>query len=213
MAVKYTYELMDDPKELAAFNFCHEETYRDLLACQQGNMSREEFKSKYLTKAAVLCLDMTGFTKAAMERGSLESFFRILNVQRVCCPVFRQFKTRHIHAFADNITVIFDDPDETLAAAFEVHRRIKIFNRSDMSGEDSASCCIGIGYGDVYAIGIDQAMGDEMNRAAKLGEDIARDFETLLTERAYDALHERDDGLFRKRTHEAVPFAFYKALS
>ncbi len=50
------------------------------------------------------------------------------------------------------------------------------------------NAAIGIGHGKVFTIGPNLAQGDEMNRASKLGEDIARAKETLLTERAYDAL-------------------------
>jgi class 3 adenylate cyclase len=210
MGKKFPYEIMEDQKELAAFGFWKEETYCDLLACQKGNMTEDEFKSKYLTKAAILCLDMTGFTETAMVDSELESFFRILDVQKVCGPVFRQFNAFKIRAFADNFFVLFDDPHNALNAAFGIHRRIEFFNQSELAGKDPAQCCISIGFGEVYAIGIDQAMGAEMNRACKLGEDIARGFETLITECAYDALKERNDSKFEKRIHEEIPFPFYE---
>jgi class 3 adenylate cyclase len=212
MGKKYPYEIMEDQKELATFGFWKEETYCDLLACQKGNITEEEFKSKYLTKAAILCVDMTGFTETAMVAGELESFFRILDVQKVCGPVFRQFNAFKIRAFADNFFVLFDDPHDALNAAFMIHRRIEFFNQSELAGKDPAQCCVGIGYGEVFAIGIDQAMGDEMNRACKLGEDIASGTETLITERTYDALKERKDCKFLKRIHEEIPFTFYKVL-
>jgi len=210
MGEKYIYELMEDQKELARFGFWSEETYSDLLACQKGNMTEDEFRSKYLTLVAILCLDMTGLTKAAMKEGELHSFFRILDAQKVCGPIFQQFNARLIHAFADNFTVLFDDPNDALLAAFEVHRRIEYFNQSELATKDPAQCSIGISYGEVYAIGINQAMGDEMNRASKLGEDIARGSETLITERAYDVLKARKDCLFGKRIHEKIPFSFYE---
>ncbi|MBL7175342.1 MAG: hypothetical protein ISS66_05910 [Desulfobacteraceae bacterium] len=213
MGEKYRYELMEDPKELARFEFCSEETYRDLLACQKADMKEDDFISKYRTESAILCLDMTGLTRAAMERGGLYSLFRILDVQKVCGPIFQQFNARQIRAFADDFFVLFDEPEEALFAAFEVHRRIQIFNQSDLAGNDSAQCCIGIGYGEIYAIGVDQAMGDEMNRACKLGEDVARASETLITERVYQVLKERNDCTFRKRTHEEIPFPFYEVFN
>jgi class 3 adenylate cyclase len=210
MREKYAYELMEDPKELTKFGFWSEEIYKDLLACQKGNMTEDEFNFKYLTKAAILCLDMTGLTEAAMKEGELHSLCRILDVQKVCGPIFYQFNARLTRAFADNFTVLFDDPNDALVAAFEVHRRTHFFNLSELATKDPAQCCIGIGYGEVYAIGIDQAMGDEMNQASMLGEDIARGSETLITERAYDVLKEQKDCIFRKRIHEDVPFPFYE---
>lgn len=203
---------MEDPKELAKFQFCSEETYRDLLACQNGHMKEDDFKSKYCTKAAFLCLDMTGLTKATIKGGELYSLLRILNVQKVSGPVFRQFNARQIRAFADDFFVLFDEPHDALFAAFEVHHRIHLFNRSELAGENPAQCCIGIGYGDIYAIGVDQAMGDEMNRASKLGEDIARGAETLITERAYEELKNLDHFMFQRRIHEEIPFPFYEVL-
>ena len=49
MRKKFSYEKMEDQKELATFGFWKEETYCDLLSCQEGNMTEDEFKSKYLT--------------------------------------------------------------------------------------------------------------------------------------------------------------------
>ena len=132
MGEKYTYELMEDQKELARFGFWSEETYSDLLACQKGNMTENEFKSRYHTRVAILCLDMTGLTKAAMKEGELHSLLRILDVQKVCGPIFQRFNARLIHAFADNFTVLFDDPNDALLAAFEIHHRIEYFNRSEL---------------------------------------------------------------------------------
>ncbi|MFC1896285.1 hypothetical protein ACFL0Q_06445 [Thermodesulfobacteriota bacterium] len=212
MGKTFPCELMEAPTELAEFDFCSEQVYRDLLACRKGDMSEAEFQKEYLTRAAILCLDMTGLTKAASELGKLQSLFRILDVQKVRGPVFRRFKSRRITAFADNMVATFDDAESALDAALHVHTCIRVFNDSTRSGEALPQCCIGIGYGDVYAIGVDEAMGDEMNRASKLGEDIARSAETLVTELAYDALKERSDVVFRRRAHDDYPFSFYEVL-
>ena len=209
MEMQYTFELMEAPEELAGVGVWTEEVYRDLLACQQGTMNEEGFRSKYLTETAILCLDMTGFTISVMERGELHGLLRILDVQKICGPIFLQFGALLIRAFADNFTVLFDDPNRALEAAFEVHRRIRCFCSTDQAGEDFPQCCIGIGYGKVYAIGPNRAMGCEMNRAAKLAEDTARGFETLITESAYDELKRRDDCVFKKHIHEENLFDFY----
>jgi len=210
MQEDYKYELMEDPKELAGLGLCSEKVYRDLLACQKGGMEESQFKAKYLSKTAILCLDIADFTRTAIAQGELHSLLRILDVQKVCGPVFRGLNARRVRAFADDFTVIFDNPNDALNAAFEVHHRIELFNRSDLAPKNPASCCIGIGYGEVFAIGRDLAMGDEMNQASKLGEDIAKGTETLITERAYEALKERNDCVFQKRTHNRVPFHYYQ---
>ena len=59
-----------------------------------------------------------------------------------------------------------------------MHRRIELFRNSSLASGDPTQCCIGIGFGSVFAIGPNLAQGDEKNRASKLGEDIARAGET-----------------------------------
>ena len=158
MARKFPYELMEDQKELAKLGLWKQEFYCDLIACQKGEMSKAEFRSKYHTWTSILCLDMTGLTQTAMKIGEMESFLRIMDVQKVCGPIFHKFNASLIRAFADNFFVLFEDPHNALEAAFEVHRRIELFNNCQLAGQYSAECCIGIGFGEVYAIGVDRAM-------------------------------------------------------
>ncbi len=47
---------------------------------------------------------------------------------------------------------------------------------------------MGIGYGEVLVVDNETPYGDEMNLACKLGEDLARRGEVLLTPSAYAAL-------------------------
>ncbi|MBN2443795.1 MAG: hypothetical protein JXJ04_20710 [Spirochaetales bacterium] len=207
--MKYPFEITEDPQELANLSFWSREVYCDLLACQKGEITEEAFKAKYNRKASILCLDMTGLTRSTLKHSALFSFFRILNVQKICYPVFKSFHADLIHAFADNFTVIFSNPADALDAAFEVHKRIGIFNNTGKAKEDVTHCCIGIGYGTVFSIGHDKAMGDEMNRASVLGEDTAKGTETLVTENVYNKLKHVNKYVFTLQTHDDVPFPFY----
>jgi class 3 adenylate cyclase len=63
----------------------------------------------------------------------------------------------------------------------------------------------------VLAIGPDLAQGDEMNRAAKLGEDIARGQETLVTESVFRALEHRAEVEFEEQHEDDLLFRFYRA--
>jgi len=51
-----------------------------------------------------------------------------------------------------------------------------------------------------------------MNRASKLGEEISRASETLLTERAFDAIKERRDIKFKLQSSDDQLFPFYRAI-
>ena len=208
MAKPYPYDLMNTPRQLAGLGEWSEAVYLDMIALREGRIGEEDFRTKYATRAAILCLDMTGFTQAAIRFGEVNSLLRILDVQRVCAPIFQEYGARLVHAFADDLTALFDDPDKALDSALEIHRRIRIFNQSDNSTEHPAECCIGIGFGDVLAIGPNLAMGDEMNRASKLGEDTARAYEILITGNTCEAVKHREDCDFLAKNIEALPFPY-----
>lgn len=207
----FPHELLEAPVELSGYGGWSEEVYRDFLACQHGTLSTGEFQQKYQQQRTILSLDMTGFTVSAMNIGELASLLRILDAQKVCIPVLKGFSARLIRCFADDIIATFDDPNNAIDAAFEIHRRVELFRSSPQASNDPTQCSIGIGHGKVFAIGPDLAQGDEMNRASKLGEDIARANETLLTEKAFDALKARTDILFELQVSDDQLFPFYRA--
>ena len=148
---------------------------------------------------------------SAINFGELESLLRILDAQRVCIPVLKEFGAELIRCFADDMVAIFETPDTALDAAFELHRRVARFCDSDLASDHPTRCCVGIGYGEVFAIGPNLAQGDEMNQASKLGEDIARANETLLTERAFEAVRQRTDIQFDLQSSDDQMFPFYRA--
>lgn len=205
------FELLEDPALLSELRIWSEPVYRDLLALQQGRLSQEDFDRTYRYRKAILDLDITGFTVSAIETGELASFLRILDIQKICLPVFRDCGATLIRAFADDLVALFDDPGSAVEAAFQVHERVGVRNSRHASERFPTECCIGIGYGDVYAIGPNLAMGDEMNRASKLGEDTARGMETLVTEGVFRHLSHRSDIVFELQTDDDLVFPYYKA--
>ena len=208
----YPYSLLEDPEELASFRGWSGDVYRDFLSLQRGEFSEKDFRAKYHKRCAIMVLDMTGFTSTAIRVGELQSLLRIMDAQKVCIPVLREFDAGLIRCFADDIIALFDEPTTALEAAFEIHRRIALFNLSSHAYSYATECCIGIGYGDVLAIGPNLSQGDEMNRASKLGEDIARANEVLLTERTYEGLGEMPQVKFEKQGQDDQLFPFYRAM-
>ncbi len=204
------FSLLDHPQTLANCHGWTEEVYRDLMAFQSGRLSRAELDAKYLHRKAILTLDLTGFTVSCFGGRQADAFLRILDAQRVCVPVLQEHAATLIRAFADDLVALFDDAGKALDAAIEMHRRVAVFNASALAAEHPAYCCIGIGYGDVYAIGPNLAMGDEMNRASKLGEDTARGEETLVTSGFYEQLRHRDDVAFEPVVHDDMLFPYYR---
>jgi class 3 adenylate cyclase len=206
----FPHRLIDDVETLAGFKGWSKDVYQDFFHLQRGEMTESEFNEKYHWERAILSMDMTGFTSSAMHLGELQSLLRILDAQRVAIPVMQDFGADLIRCFADDIVALFEHPGAALDAAFEVHRRIEIFNASPLASNYPTQCCAGIGFGRVFAIGPNLAQGDEMNRASKLGEDIARANETLITERAYEAVCDRTDLSFELQGQDDQLFPFYR---
>jgi adenylate cyclase len=211
MKTPLPFPLLDAPEALANCNGWTEEVYRDLMALQQGQLTHEDLDRKYLYRRAILTLDFTGFTVQAMNGRQVHALLRILDAQRVCVPALHEHGASLVRAFADDLVGLFEDPAQALDAAFEIHRRIAAFNHSAHASERPAQACIGIGFGDVYAIGPNLAMGDEMNRASRLGEDTARGNETLVTCNVYFALRHRSDVLFEQLASDDQMFPYYRA--
>ena len=211
MTQSFPYELLEDARELASYCGWSKDVYEDFLACQKGTLGYQEFLDKYQQQSTIMSIDMTGLTASAMQIGELQSLLRILDAQKVCIPVLKDHSARLIKCFADDVVAIFHDPNHAIDAAFEIHRRMELFQHSNQASNDPTQCCIGIGCGKIFAIGPNLAQGDEMNRASKLGEDIARANETLLTELAFEALKERSDVSFELQISDDQLFPFYRA--
>lgn len=207
----FPYELIEDPKILAELGEWDEDVYCSFMKCQTGEMSEEEFRKKYAYDAAILILNMTGFTKTCMDYGSLFSFLKIFDIQKICLPILMEFGAKRIRTFADNFTATFSHPENALDAALEIHRRIYIFNEpQQQNGEVCFECSIGLGYGEVFKIGPDQAMGSEMNQASKLGEDTARKGEVMITEGFFNALKSQSNLTFVPCANDDLPFRYYR---
>lgn len=208
----YPFELLEEPAVLAGLDGWSEAVYQDFLGLQSGTLSASEFRARHCRRRAILALDMTGFTLTSMRCGELDALLRVFNAQKVCVPVLQAAGARHLRCFADDIVALFDEPGSALDAAVTIHDRVEAFNASPMAGEHPAECCIGIGFGDVFSIGPNRAQGEEMNLASKLGEDIARSGEVLVTERARQALGAPPGIRFERRVRDDELFEYFEAV-
>lgn len=210
MKPEFTHPLLEDPARLARCKGWSEPVYRDLLDLQRGAISEADFRKRHMWTRAILALDMTDFTSAAISAGDLNSLLRILDAQKVCIPVLETHGAELIHCFADDIFALFTGPDAALAAAIEIQRRIASFNASAQASDYPTEVCIGIGYGEVLRIGPDEAQGAEMNKASKLGEDVARARDILITEQARASLTNRHDVNFKRHGRDEQRFVFFE---
>lgn len=151
-------------------------------------------------RRAILVSDMTGFTLRTDRFGITHFLALIRAMLDLADPILLRHDGFLLKTEADTLFVLFRDPGSALRCADELHAASLAYNAT-RHPDDQINFCFGIGYGDILLIGDDDAFGAEINRAFKLGEDIARGGETLLTPDAH--AHLADAGCTRRFTEVA----------
>lgn len=136
---------------------------------------------------AILVIDSCGFSRSVRQHGIVNYLARLERLERVVSPTIEAHDGRVLRVEADNIFALFADTASAVRCAAEVHRNIDIANEP-LPASSEIYVAIGVGYGRVLLVGDDDAYGDEMNIACKLGEDLAEQGEVLLTAAAHEAL-------------------------
>jgi adenylate cyclase len=170
------------------------EQLRDLLRERNEHPERlaeidQAIRDRFTRTLAVLVLDMSGFSRLTQRYGVTHFLAMIQRMQELVLPVVTapRHAGRLLKLVADNVYAVFPDAPLALDAALEVQRKLAAANQV-LPADWDLHVCIGIGHGDVLAVGDDEIYGHEMNLASKLGEDVGCGGEILLTEAAYSRL-------------------------
>lgn len=136
---------------------------------------------------AVLVMDMSGFSRLTIKHGIMHFLAMIHRMNAIAIPAIKEHGGEVIKTEADNIFAIFPEVKEALETAMDINRRLSAANtmlpeEMDMHGK------FGIGYGELLIVEDEDLFGSEVNLASKLGEDLARREEILLTEAAFNRL-------------------------
>lgn len=138
----------------------------------------QQIWERFGVERAVMITDMSGFSRISKQHGILHFLSLIKRMRDICVPIVENVGGEFIKAEADNLYVAFPDPEMAVKAANRMHERL--------APDPEIYVAAGIGYGRILHLGHDM-YGEELNYASKLGEDIARPEETLLTNAAYGA--------------------------
>jgi class 3 adenylate cyclase len=136
--------------------------------------------------AAVLIIDMSGFTRTTREFGILHFLAMHRQATDVSKPCIEAQKGIALKQDADNLIAIFDHPREAIRAAICIQKAAAAYNRS-VEYARQIGLCIGISSGRVLKTACD-VFGDAVNVAYKLGEDIADPWEILVSDEAHEQL-------------------------
>jgi class 3 adenylate cyclase len=142
---------------------------------------------EYGAERAVLVLDMSGFSRLTTRYGIVHYLSMVRRMQVTAEPIVKSFAGTLVKFEADNCFAMFGVVEEALRAAIALN---EAFDRANFETPDDLDIRIstGIDFGPILVIENRDFFGDPVNRACKLGEDLARPGEILVTRPAMDRL-------------------------
>ena len=148
---------------------------------------RQRVDEIFKQERTVMILDMSGFTRMT-HQGQLISYLLMINqMKRLALPCVEDAGGILVKAEHDNLTCLFDNVEDAMAASREITQRLASANVI-LPSDRELYVSIGIGHGEILNVANEDIYGDEVNLASKLGEDIAEQGEILLTTKAYGQL-------------------------
>jgi adenylate cyclase len=135
------------------------------------------------TSGALLVTDLSGFTRSTKTYGILQFLSIFRRFQKLCMPILEDNSGSLIKQEADDLFGCFPDAPHAIDAAVEMMRAVAYINASS-EPKDQIGLSVGIEYGHFLRLS-DDAYGDPVNVAFKLGEDIAKTSEIRLGPVAY----------------------------
>ena len=164
-----------------------------LLAFSQAEDLKErqrienELWTEYGTERAVFVLDMSGFSLLTRKYGIVHYLSMVKRMQLTTEPIVKSYDGNMIKYEADNCFAVFPDPLSAVNAAMAMQHAFHASNLMTSDDLDIYISC-GIDYGKILVIEGEDCFGDAVNRASKLGEDIAAAGEILIAKEALDLI-------------------------
>src|SRR5688572_22271127 len=137
----------------------------------------------YGAEFAVFVLDMSGFSLLTRKYGIVHYLSMVRRMQLTTEPIVKLYGGRMLKYEADNCFAVFPEPLAAVNAAIEMQHAFRAANVLTSDDLDIHISC-GIDYGKLLIIGNQDCFGDPVNRASKMGEDVAAAGEILITQEA-----------------------------
>lgn len=143
-----------------------------------------KIRETFAETKAIMVLDMSGFSRLTIRYGIIHFLAMIHRMNSIACPVIEEYGGKVVKLDADDIFAIFPEVGKAVDASVDILKRLEAVN-TGLPDEMDLYASIGVGYGEVLNMGGEDVFGEQMNLASKLGEDLARRGEIMLTEAAY----------------------------
>jgi class 3 adenylate cyclase len=146
-----------------------------------------ELWQDYGAEYAVFVLDMSGFSLLTRKYGIVHYLSMVRRMQLTTEPIVKAYGGSMIKYEADNCFAVFPDPLSAANAAIAMQHS---FASSNLLTSDDLDIhiAVGIDYGRILVVGYKDCFGNPVNRASKMGEDVAAAGEILITKEAMDLI-------------------------
>jgi adenylate cyclase len=164
-----------------------------LLSFSQSEASEERQKieaslwDEFGAEYAVFILDMSGFSMLTRKYGIVHYLSMVRRMQMTTAPIVKSYGGFMIKYEADNCFAVFPDPLPAVHAAIAMQHAFRAENLLTSEDQDIHISC-GIDYGKILVVGHEDCFGDPVNRASKMGEDLAVAGEILVTKEAMEMI-------------------------
>jgi class 3 adenylate cyclase len=159
-------------------------------------------QARFFRPRAIVFSDTADFTARTLRDGILHFMMVFERAVRALRPVVRRAGGRLVKVEADSLMLCFPDPAAACRGVLAVEAGLRRLNRGRPANE-RLRFSYGIGYGELLELEKD-LFGLEVNLASKLGEDLAKPGEALLTPAAAASLDART--LKRVTLHKIVTY-------
>jgi len=143
--------------------------------------------SEYGAEYAVFVLDMSGFSLMTRKYGIVHYLSMVRRMQLTTEPIVKSYGGTMIKYEADNCFAVFPDPLSAVNSAIAMQHAFTASNLLTSDDLDIYIAC-GIDYGKLLILEQEDCFGDPVNRASKIGEDIAAAGEILITKEAMEMI-------------------------
>ncbi len=141
---------------------------------------------------SIMFTDLSGFSRHVAAFGIIHFLQLIHEHKKLLVPIIEARGGILVKSEADSLLVIFKRATNALRCAIEMQHACQEASARRVP-EEKFLLCLGLGSGHILRIGDEDVYGAEVNAASKLGEDVAKAHEILVTDAFRRALGEGAD--------------------
>jgi len=145
----------------------------------------EELWQRFGATITVVVIDMAGFTRLSRLYGVVQYLSMVRRMQLTSLPIIESYRGKVVKFEADNAFARFDSPGDAIRACISLNLAMNSANILTPDELDIHISC-GIDHGKCLLPGEEDYFGYPVNCASKLGEDLGKSGQILVTEGAME---------------------------